>query len=49
MDGNRVDLWKALGESFEVTMPLSLGPQASTRASRASRGDPRGGSKRMLR
>eukprot|EP00904_Undaria_pinnatifida_P004674 jgi/Undpi1/14207/HiC_scaffold_9.g03856.m1 len=46
MDGNRVDLWKSLGESFEVSMPLSLGPQASIRA---SAGDVCGGSKRMLR
>lgn len=27
ISGDRLDLWKAIGENFEVMMPTSLGPQ----------------------
>lgn len=43
LDGNRVELWASLGKSFEVTMPVSLGPQAGGRIAVGGKG------KRMLR
>lgn len=43
MNGNRLDLWKALGETFEVAMPNSLGPSTGGAAGGA------GGGKRVLR
>ncbi|CAM9185598.1 unnamed protein product [Ectocarpus sp. 12 AP-2014] len=50
LDGKRVDLWASLGKIFEVTMPVSLGPQTSQRAG-GSNGATAGGGrgKRVLR
>ncbi|CAN0376295.1 unnamed protein product, partial [Ectocarpus sp. 13 AM-2016] len=50
LDGTRVDLWASLGKIFEVTMPVSLGPQTSQRAG-GSNGATAGGGrgKRVLR
>ncbi|CAN0208935.1 unnamed protein product, partial [Ectocarpus fasciculatus] len=50
LDGTRVDLWASLGKIFQVTMPVSLGPQTSQRAG-GSNGATAGGGrgKRVLR
>ncbi|CAM9202952.1 unnamed protein product [Ectocarpus sp. 4 AP-2014] len=50
LDGTRVDLWASLGKIFEVTMPVSLGPQTSQRAGGSNGGNAGGGrGKRVLR
>lgn len=37
LEGNRAELWTSLGKHFEVTMPVSLGPQGRARAGGAVR------------